>query len=71
MKKTPKLRGRRRLVELGKTMSQVSLSPDERALIEEAAALERRPITQILLLGGLEYARRVTQRTHGDKHSGF
>lgn len=59
MPKKPKTRGRRRLAELGKTMSQVSLSPDERALIEQAAELDRRPVTQILLLGGLEYARKV------------
>lgn len=64
MKKDPKkLRGRARLQQLGKTMSQVSMLPDEREILERAAELERRPLTQILLLGGLEFAKRVIQQS--------
>lgn len=41
---------------------QIWLTDEERQIIEQAAVIERRPMTQILLLGGLDYAQRMIER---------
>ena len=60
---TRQLSSGRRMRESGRRVSQVWLTSEEYEAIRQAAAIERRPMTQILVLGGLALAEKIRKKS--------